>query len=293
MPHIIYGLYDPTDLDQKIRYVGYSSQKLSKRLIEHLSEARSKGRCHRLQWLRSLIKKGVVPSIVALDVATESTWQDAERHWIKTLSVVYELVNSTDGGDGLVNPSDDVRRRIGEKVSKILIGNSRRAGVLHDEASRAAISAGLRNSQAKKDFDEFRRGKPGHKISDEAKRKISEANKGRPRPDASRLVSALNANRVGSFWITNGIDSKQLKQSSSIPDGWKKGRIGPSVESKEKASKTIKSMAGKLYTPERNLKVAASRVGGRWINNGTSNAYIKAGEALPDGWKFGRVKNGA
>lgn len=270
MPHIIYGLYDPTDLDQKIRYVGYSSQQLSKRLIEHLSEARSNGRCHRLQWLRSLTKKGVVPSIIALDVATEGTWQDAERHWIKTLSSVYDLVNSTDGGDGLVNPSDDVRRRISEKVSKILIGNSRRAGVLHDDASREAISAGLRNSQAKKDFDEFRRGKPGHKISEESKRKISEANKGRKHPP--RSAEWIEKQRVAHSGKTQSEETVAKRAAKQIGN---------------------KRALGSKHSDLAKMRIASARSGGRWINNGISNAYIKAGENLPDGWEFGRAKKGA
>jgi hypothetical protein len=32
-------------------------------------------------------------------------------------------------------------------------------------------------------------------------------------------------NQYGTFWITNGIDSKKLKAGELIPDGWRKGRV--------------------------------------------------------------------
>ena len=290
MSHSIYGLYDPTDETKLIRYVGYSSKSIDRRICEHVAESKARVSCHRHKWIRSLIRKGVKPAFVKIEAVTADNWQSRETFWIAFYQG--QLVNSTSGGEGLINPSEEVRSRISKATKGKNIGNKHRQGIPHDDKSRMAISNGLANSSKKRAADDARRGKPGHRISEESKRKISEANKGRRRPDASRLVAEMNANRVGSFWVTNGLDSKQVKQSSDIPYGWRKGRVSPSDESKEKASKSIKLAAGKIYTPERNLKIAASRTGGRWINNGISNAYIKAGENLPDGWIFGRAKKG-
>lgn len=56
----------------------------------------------------------------------------------------------------------------------------------------------------------------GKKHSDETKRKIGEANK--------KLTGSRNGS-FGTMWVTNGIESKKISKTSTIPDGWKKGRV--------------------------------------------------------------------
>lgn len=73
--------------------------------------------------------------------------------------------------------------------------------------------------------------------SDETKRKISEANKGRSgtftgkrhtiltRQKLSEIAKNRTSNsQSGSFWITDGVDNRKLKFGSTIPLGWYKGR---------------------------------------------------------------------
>lgn len=56
----------------------------------------------------------------------------------------------------------------------------------------------------------------GKTHSDEAKAKIGSAN--------SKLQRGEGNSQFGSMWITNGIESKKVKKTDTIPEGWKKGR---------------------------------------------------------------------
>lgn len=40
----------------------------------------------------------------------------------------------------------------------------------------------------------------------------------------SRSMRGNNHPQYGSIWISNGIESKKLKEGLSIPDGWHRGR---------------------------------------------------------------------
>ena len=143
MIRCIYGLVDPTS--NAIRYVGFTSKKLDRRLWEHIHESKSRNTCHRHRWIRSLIRNGSLPTIRMLETVTEENRQERERAWIVALSA-NNLTNSTDGGEGLINPSEDVRRRIGATVSQGLLGNSRRSGIRHSDEAKQRIGQGVLNS---------------------------------------------------------------------------------------------------------------------------------------------------
>jgi hypothetical protein len=57
----------------------------------------------------------------------------------------------------------------------------------------------------------------GKNHSDKAKLKISEKN--------SIKQSGEKNSQYGTYWITDGINSKKIKNNEQIPNGWKKGRI--------------------------------------------------------------------
>jgi hypothetical protein len=80
-----------------------------------------------------------------LEAVTAENWQERERAWIIKLAV-NDLTNSTDGGEGLINPSEEIRSRIGATVSRGLIGNSRHRGIPHSDEVRRHISLGVVNS---------------------------------------------------------------------------------------------------------------------------------------------------
>jgi hypothetical protein len=70
-----------------------------------------------------------------LETGTGLGWQEADRKWIKTFRESgADLVNATDGGDGLCNPSVETRAKIG----------AARLGKPRSPEVRAKISAGLK-----------------------------------------------------------------------------------------------------------------------------------------------------
>lgn len=57
----------------------------------------------------------------------------------------------------------------------------------------------------------------GKKHTDEAKKKIGEAN--------SKLQNGKQNSQYGTCWITNGSESKKIKRDQPLPQGWEHGRI--------------------------------------------------------------------
>ena len=109
----VYGLVDPTT--RQIRYVGKTKGYLNSRLKGHLREAQvSSQHNHRLAWMRMLFKKNLVPSLIMLEeVVTADGLVKAERWWIQELrSRGLDLVNGTDGGEGMENPSPATRLKL-------------------------------------------------------------------------------------------------------------------------------------------------------------------------------------
>lgn len=95
----IYGLVDPRD--GQLRYVGKTTRKLSRRLIEHLGKSTKK--THKSNWLAALAKLGLKPTLVEIQVVDIEVENQAETHWIAYFkSLGFRLTNGTVGGDGLV-----------------------------------------------------------------------------------------------------------------------------------------------------------------------------------------------
>ena len=136
----IYGLVDPRD--NMLRYVGKSIRPLE-RLSNHLNE---KSNCHRSHWLHLLKRNGIKPRIVVLEVVGEGrTWQEAEREWIAMFREAgFNLVNSTDGGDGVTNLSGESK----ERMAKTWLGRK------HKPESLAKIGAA---SRGRKHTEEYKR----------------------------------------------------------------------------------------------------------------------------------------
>jgi len=94
------------------------------------------------------------------------------------------------------------------------------------------------------------------------------------RKQAIAYSKQYTGRKSGYMWITNGTDSKIVKNTTPIPENWFLGRIGrkQSENSKAKISKSVK---GKYL----NMK---------WITNGISNTRIHKTKEIPPGWYLGR-----
>jgi hypothetical protein len=129
----IYALLDPET--GKIRYVG-KAKNLGNRLSRHL---RDKTVNHRTSWIKNLASRGLQPAMELLDTVPVSEWQFWEREYIRVFRALgMNLVNSTDGGDGV---SGEVLARLSQSMR----GNKFGLGHRHTPEAREKI--GLASSR--------------------------------------------------------------------------------------------------------------------------------------------------
>ena len=94
----IYGLVDPETY--VVRYVGKTIN-LYERYYNHLQELNDikKKNYHSKNWIRTLLKRGIIPKVIILEMCTVENWQEKERFWISFYKD-NNLTNMTKGGDG-------------------------------------------------------------------------------------------------------------------------------------------------------------------------------------------------
>jgi GIY-YIG catalytic domain len=262
--HTIYGLYDPEDTTQEIRYVGYTHFSPEQRIIEHVAGAKKAATTHKQKWIRKLLRKGTRPAYKILEVTTAKDWKQRERYWIAALQEHGQrLTNSTEGGDGLVNPSKDVRRRISKKVSAGLIGNQRRTGKKGSPEFCERHSKTLRASKKFKVAQAKWRGIPRYTPTAATKAKISKLKVGIPRPDMVGFGQEQAEKNRGSFWVNDGIENKLMRPDQDTPKGFVRGRL----------------MNRQMTTKHR-----------RYVTNGEENKMIGRADSIPNGFRLGQTK---
>jgi hypothetical protein len=179
-PILIYALIEADT--GAIRYVGKTVQTRHSRLHKHRTDKR---KCHKASWLKSLAAAGRSVEIVDLEILPhDADWQEAERRWIAHMRAQgCSLTNETDGGEGLHNPSPELRKKLGD--------NRRGKKQPRDavERQRAFMLTFRHTDEAKARMSELAKGKI---ISAEQRAKLSAAFKGKPLSDehAARIGAA-------------------------------------------------------------------------------------------------------
>ncbi len=112
MQHLVYALIDPrTDC---IRYIGKSSAGLRRPASHAGKRALEKDRTYKGNWIRQLQTLGLTYEVRVLETTSNADLEDAEIRWIAHGRIAcWPLTNQTSGGEGLKNPSQEVRDRIG------------------------------------------------------------------------------------------------------------------------------------------------------------------------------------
>jgi len=176
---LIYALCDPRT--HEVRYIGRSSSGME-RPKSHLRPSRLKEESYKVNWIKSLLAQGLKPTIQILhefqDDATNEQLNHGEMWCIAHYKLCgYKLTNATDGGEGLLNPSDFIR----SKLSKAHKG--KRFSVEH----KAKISESTKLSNTRK----------GKKLSEDHRAKMSKSAQNRPAisPETRSRMRAAQANR--------------------------------------------------------------------------------------------------
>lgn len=145
----IYALCEPDS--HTVRYIGKSNTP-KRRLTEH-RRASSKHRSHLGNWLRSL--NGVPPELIVLREVSVDGWEVAEERYIRLArGCGISLVNSTDGGEGITNPSDEVRDKMrsawlgkkhsAETITKMRASHAQRTYPTPSEEHKKNLSKALK-----------------------------------------------------------------------------------------------------------------------------------------------------
>lgn len=169
----IYALLDPRN--EEIRYVGKTEGVLTHRLSVHISDAKcGRDKCHRANWIRSLLRQDLKPSIQLIEEVPDEDWQWYETWWIVYGRVIgWNLTNSTLGGEGISGwkHSDEVRQKISEDKKGKYVGESNPFfGKTHSEEFKHKMS-GV---------------KKGSVVSEETRRKMSKSHKGMTHTEETR-----------------------------------------------------------------------------------------------------------
>jgi hypothetical protein len=111
-PVSIYILKDPdTEL---VRYVGKTVKPPAQRLSGHIYKAKIDD-SYKDRWIRSLLSKGVRPTIEVIDEVQPENWQFWERHYIKLFkSIGARLTNAMNGGEDEMSFTDEIKKKISD-----------------------------------------------------------------------------------------------------------------------------------------------------------------------------------
>lgn len=197
-----------------------------------------------------------------MECSTDDTSKDLERGLIKRLKAMgAKLVNATEGGDGCVGykPSPEVLlkmslQRKGKPLTEAQLRAIRetatkRIGVKRPNAKKLLGDKNpMRKPENREKVSQRMKGNQiwlGRKLTDEHKRKIGDANRGRPQGEEQRAKMRAaklgtkqseetkrkrsasltgRAGRSGVVWVTNGHESKTVYPSYQLQDGWRYGR---------------------------------------------------------------------
>ena len=91
-PVKIYVLKHPDTLE--VRYVGKTVRSLSRRLGNHIANAKgNKHNKHLSNWILKIIAEGKKPIIELLEECEHSIWQEREKYWISQFDNLIFITN--------------------------------------------------------------------------------------------------------------------------------------------------------------------------------------------------------
>jgi predicted GIY-YIG superfamily endonuclease len=117
----MYKIYYLTSiLDCRLpRYIGYSTN-IEKRLTDHVNEAKyNKAKSHKINWIKSILNKNSLIELYVLDEFSDlDSALEAERNYIEYFNIWYKLTNSTNGGEVSKTFTQEVRKKMSERIKQ-------------------------------------------------------------------------------------------------------------------------------------------------------------------------------
>jgi hypothetical protein len=221
MEYKIYFLKDPRT--NEVRYVGKTTKDLNKRLFSgHL---RDKTITHKTNWINSLKKIGLIPSIELVKICkNENLCCFSERFYIKLLGRADKnegiLINSTDGGEG--TPGKVVSQATKDKISKSNAGKGIGRKVSETTKEKQRISyKNIPDEIKKQTSQKISKANLGNKKSIQAKLNMSKAQYERESPSqntkdkiSKTLLGFKNENTSSNYIGVSFIQSQNLYRAT-------------------------------------------------------------------------------
>jgi hypothetical protein len=175
----IYLLCEPDT--QTVRYVGKTTDP-KRRIHEHITN-KHRDDTRRVRWINKLLTDGKLPQLRVIETVCESAWEVAEQKWIAFFRAKgLNLLNLTDGGDGVHNPSEESRKKL-SLTRKLMFENpdyrKRMEEFAKNPERRAKISSALKGkSKSPEHIAKLPQNRRGRKLTPSHKRKIGEHSRG-------------------------------------------------------------------------------------------------------------------
>lgn len=184
---IIYGLVDPLE-PKHVRYVGMASN--AGRPYVHAKQARRPNHkySHLRHWVQKLQAEGREYTVLILEELSEDVSRhflgEVEKMYIASLRAIgHNLTNATDGGEGALNPSQEVRAALSARNK----GNKYGLGKKKSERTRKQIGESRKkyfeeHPEACEEISKRNIGNTfglGHKHTEDTKKQIGDAKRGK------------------------------------------------------------------------------------------------------------------
>lgn len=210
MKTFIYALFLERDSTISV-YVGKSNNP-AKRLQQHIRGSLT-GKTRTARLIARLLKLNILPRMQILEEVDGSNWEDKEKYWISHFKLRgIDVTNHTSGGGGLHDPDEATRARISQSAKNRYLDaaiKQKYEQIAKDPKRRKRISDSLTGKPKKREHvDNLPQNKKGFAfskkrnlkisqtlkeiyasgaslktwgpLSEETKKKISAANKGKP-----------------------------------------------------------------------------------------------------------------
>jgi len=232
----IYALCEPDT--EHVRYVGKSNNPVL-RLRRHIKNAKDGHQFHCPNWIRSVLRLGLKPTLKVLEECTVENWKEREVFWIEHFrNEGFDLTNCKEGGVGS-NPTLETRLKM--RLARLGVSPHNKGSKTPDDV-RAKLSLAAnarvardpqfyrdRMDRAREAYVQKHKGKPGRRkttdeiekirtslvgntrtagfrFSDEQRKKMSEARKGRIVSEETRQkIAQVKAEKHAQ---TTGVPSK-------------------------------------------------------------------------------------
>jgi hypothetical protein len=246
----IYTLSDPR-YPNDIRYVGQTIKKLNTRLSIHIAPKSLISKTHKNNWIKSLLEVNIIPLINLIEEVNDDEWSIREIYWINYYkSIGYKLTNSTDGGEGMLNPNEETRKKLSNANSGENNPNFGKKRSLETNDKINEIRVIKHTEETKLIIGENSKGR---KHTEETKQKISEAHLG-------KIVSEYTRKKISDAQLGKIVTDDTKEKLSIACTGEKNGFFG-----KEHTEETKKKMAenklGKKHSEETILKMSDAQSG--------------------------------